>query len=507
LSAAALGWNAACSLDDPGFVDSDIRSEMPHLERDAGKQPEHPARDAAIDPTPEADSGAIPDPIPTGPDEPLPLGCANGATLPCGPPTEAGICALGKRTCVSGAWGNCEGAVTPQARNCSSAEDNDCDGKPDNTVDDVCRCVPGNPQDCEAHPGLDRIGSCRAGQQFCLAAPDKKSSDWGRCGGSIGPAEADSCSIRNDDSDCDGIPNGGCVCVEGEKRDCGPQRELGICRFGESRCEHGALTACVGAVLPAARDCSSPLDNNCDGLADNQIDGSCTCTVGAIEACETHPGDGKGPCVAGHRVCELSASADGNPKGRSAFGACTGSVGPLPRNCASALDNDCSGLPDNTIDATCACAIGAVLACGVHPNQDGIGICRAGQQVCVPGPTGNTSSRLEVCGGSVGPLAADLCTALGDDSNCDGVPNGGCACVAGQGNAACSGDPAASRCSAQGTCAACTIDADCSLVSGRNVCDRGLCVECTATAGACGVGKVCDAVTRTCVAAPVVTTP
>jgi hypothetical protein len=503
LSTAALGWNAACSLDDPGFIDGETRGEIRHLETDAGKRPDRAARDAAIDPTPGGDGGALPDPIPTGPDEPpLPLGCINGETRRCGPATEAGICALGKRTCVAGAWGECEGAVTPQARDCSSAEDNDCDGKPDNVVDAVCRCVPGDAQKCEEHVGLDGKGTCRSGQQSCLAAPDKKTSDWGRCGGSIGPAEADSCSIRNDDADCDGIPNGGCVCVEGEKRDCGPPHEVGICRFGESRCTNGALTACQGAVLSTGRDCSSPLDNDCNGTRDNLVDAACTCVVGAIEACDTHPGnDGKGACVAGQRVCELSAN-----RLTSAFGACTGSVGPQPRSCASALDNDCNGRPDNTVDATCACQIGAVQACSVHLGQDGIGICRAGQQLCVAG-AGNASSSYGACAGSVGPAAADSCVTLGDDSNCDGVPNGGCACVAGQGNAPCNANPAASRCSAQGTCAACTIDADCTLVSGRNVCDRGLCVECTATTGACAAGKVCDAVTRVCVAAPVVTTP
>jgi hypothetical protein len=241
-------------------------------------------------------------------------------------------------------------------------------------------------------------------------------------------------------------------------------------------------------VVPADRDCSSELDNDCDGLPDNTLDASCGCVVGTTQPCGQHAGqDGNGRCTAGVQTCVLSS--DGKTSG---FGACVGSVGPLPRDCTSLLDNDCDGRPDNTLDAVCGCTPNTTQACLTHPGQDGIGICRAGLQICAAGP-GNASSAFGVCQGSVGPLATDSCTVLGDDSNCDGLPNGGCQCVAGQGNAPCSGTPAASRCGPLGTCLACQVDADCSLVAGgRSKCNAGLCVACVADAD-CGANGACQA--------------
>src|SRR5690606_29637208 len=132
---------------------------------------------------------------------------------------------------------------------------------------------------------------------------------------------------------------------------------------------------------------------------------------------------------------------------------CEGAVMPRARSCASSADNDCDGSPDNTIDDTCTCVVGTTEPCGGDPLPHGIGRCRAGQQVCVAGP-GNTSSAYTACQGSVPPLPADSCTVRGDDSNCNGAANDGCACVAGAGNEPCD-SPTASRCDATGACVAC----------------------------------------------------
>jgi Cys-rich repeat protein len=172
-----------------------------------------------------------------------------------------------------------------------------------------------------------------------------------------------------------------------------------------------------------------------------------------------------------------------------------GAVSPTPRRCNSSADNDCNGQPDNLLDATCACVIGAVVECETHPGLDNIGRCRAGQQVCVAG-VDNASSAYTACAGSVGPLAADSCTLLGDDSDCDGEPNGGCACVAGAGNEPCA-SPTASRCSATGTCVACAANADCSHLADLGVCNAGVCVQCL-TDPQCGAGAICNLTTHTC---------
>lgn len=333
--------------------------------------------------------------------------CTDGATESCGPPAEEGICRFGTRTCAAGAWGECTGAVLPAARDCASTEDNDCDGQPDNTIDDTCRCAAAATQPCDEHPGLDGRGPCRAGVQTCVLAPDNTTSTFGECTGAVAPQLADSCEIQSDDADCDGIPNGGCTCVEGTTIACGPDTDLGTCVRGTSTCTNGAFTECVGAVFPTRRDCTSGEDNDCDGL------------------------------------------------------------------------------PDNTIDATCACAVGETRACGAHPGRDGNGPCQAGQQTCQAGAQ-NATSAFGACVGSVGPALRDSCTVLDDDSDCDSLPNDGCECIAGQGNGPCSDDPSNARCNAQGQCAPCQGNVDCSLVSGgRNLCVAGVC-----TAPRCGDGTV-----------------
>lgn len=333
--------------------------------------------------------------------------CSDGATESCGPPAEEGTCRFGTRTCAAGVWGECTGAVLPAARDCTSIEDNDCDGQPDNTIDDACRCPTAGTQPCDEHPGLDGRGACRAGAQTCVLAADNATSDWGECTGAVAPQPADSCEVPSDDANCDGIPNGGCTCVEGTPIPCGPEADLGICVRGTSTCTNGAFTECVGAVFPTRRDCTS------------------------------------------------------------------------------AEDNDCDGLPDNTLDATCACLVGETRACGAHPGRDGNGLCQAGQQTCQAGAL-NATSTFGACVGSVGPAQRDLCTVLNDDSDCDGLLNDGCECIAGQGNGPCSGDANNSRCNAQGQCAPCQGNADCSLISGgRNLCVAGVC-----TAPRCGDGTV-----------------
>jgi hypothetical protein len=191
--------------------------------------------------------------------------------------------------------------------------------------------------------------------------------------------------------------------------------------------------------------------------------------VDSVEPCSEHTEDGVGLCQAGERTC-----VTGTDKSSSAFGACVGAVGPSPRRCNSSADNNCDGAADNTVDTTCACVIGAARLCQEHPGLDGFGRCKAGQQTCLAAAD-NSTSAYGACSGAVGPLAADSCTVAGDDSNCDGVANGACACVAGQGNGPCSGNPSASRCDATGACVACAANADCSLVSGLPVCNAGVC--------------------------------
>lgn len=222
----------------------------------------------------------------------------SGASLPdnaVSPSCDAGSCgrdaAPPEPTCV---------ATGP--RDCSSELDNDCDGRPDNTLDDVCRCVAGATEACEEHPGLDGRGQCRAGSRMCIAADGNASSDWGACAGSQGPGQADSCA-PGDDADCDGNLNEGCACVDGFTQQCGPASNQGRCEFGVQTCVGGGLGDCTGAVFPSGRNCASPDDNDCDGRPDNIIDATCQCI----------PGQGNGPCSGNANAARCGAAGRCEP--------------------------------------------------------------------------------------------------------------------------------------------------------------------------------------------------
>lgn len=219
-------------------------------------------------------------------------------------------------------------------------------------TNELCRCLPGAAEPCDEHPGNDGRGQCRAGQRTCQASNDGFTSDWGACEGAVAPALSDSCSPLGDDSNCDGTPNTGCPCVEGQIIDCGPETDMGLCQRGTSTCIDGEFSACAGAVFPEPRDCGSSEDNDCDGLSDDTIDSVCTCTIGDFRACSEHPGmDGNGPCIAGQQQCEA-----GTNNATSRFGACIGAVGPAQKDSCSIAndDSDCSGAPNTG----CQCIVG-----------------------------------------------------------------------------------------------------------------------------------------------------
>lgn len=321
--------------------------------------------------------------------------CVNDTVQPCGHP-EVGVCKLGTSTCGNSEWGSCLGNIDPGPRDCSSADDNDCDGSPDNTVDEACQCEVGTTRPCDEHPDLDDKGRCRAGTQTCILSADGTSADWSECMGSVGPSSADTCDPGNDDN-CNGVLNEGCPCVTGDTQACG-HAAVGICKPGVSTCSDSQWGACVGNVEPKLRDCSSSLDNDCDGKADNTTDSVCQCLVGDTQDCDTHPGkDGNGPCKAGSQGCILAAD-----KASSYWGSCSGSVGPAGSDtCSPDNDNNCNGTPNEgcscvngtQMDCACGdsvtCTNGTMPACAQTPvlryrdaDNDGFGNPNNSNEVC-----------------------------------------------------------------------------------------------------------------------------
>jgi hypothetical protein len=193
---------------------------------------------------------------------------------------------------------------------------------------------------------------------------------------------------------------------------------------GTNQCNTSTKT-CV-LCTPKARDCTSASDNDCNGTPDNQEAAYCTCKVGDSQPCQTHPGlDGKGICKAGSQTCVASAD-----KTTSAWGTCSGSVGPSPEICdASARDEDCNNM-SNEGCGTCAGVSGGWVGC----RGSGCSACLekltefplyfAHHPYCLPNSTCNNTG-FATCSENC-PAPTDADRAQGDI--CAGAANGWTGC-------------------------------------------------------------------------------
>ena len=101
--------------------------------------------------------------------------------------------------------------------------------------------------------------------------------------------------------------------------------------------------------------------------------------------------------------------------------------------CGDGLDADCDGI----VDEGCACAPGETAACfRGDPRHRALGACRDGTMLCVG------SFEFGEWGPCEGDVleAPEICDAAGVDEDCDGAPNEGCECAAGDPDVACGTD-------------------------------------------------------------------
>ena len=127
--------------------------------------------------------------------------CLEGDMRPCG--SDIGTCERGVAHCTGGAWGTCEGGVTPGSETCNASDD-DCDGEIDEDADascaegqvctaDGCDDLPpeptpdppstDRPEDVQPPPELD--GGCGCRTVGATSAPEREWLVLGLMGAAI----------------------------------------------------------------------------------------------------------------------------------------------------------------------------------------------------------------------------------------------------------------------------------------------------------------------------------
>ncbi|MBU2519979.1 MAG: DUF2341 domain-containing protein [Nanoarchaeota archaeon] len=220
-------------------------------------------------------------------------------------------------------------------------------------IDNECfnvSCTPETSAACGSN-----IGLCTEGLKTC-----QMNGTWSECVGGTKPVN-EICDAL--DNDCDSEIDEGCLCRNGETRQCnGPDR--GECKYGISVCENGQWTECYGGIEPLQEVCNGK-DDNCDGNIDN--------VAGANSIESTH--------------CQ-----------------CYGGEEPKKELC-NGVDDDC----DSNIDESSECCNpGETRDCGTT-----LGICEKGISTC------NNDNLWGTCEGGIKPEPTEICGNEEDD-NCDG---------------------------------------------------------------------------------------
>ena len=364
---------------------------------------------------------------------------ASDGTAPTCPPTttqcsEAGA---GVQTCQSnGEWGpttpcsaqtcvsgSCQGVCAPGQTQCATATPMGDAGTGDTGTGDTGTgdAAPTDGGAADGAASSNAVQACAPDGTWSVpTACTNSTCIAGACQGACAPGQTQCASSGNALQSCqpDGTWGVGAACTSSTCLPAypspGPASCQGQCAPGEVECSTGGTTVqgCqTNGTWGAGTTCTA--STTCLPLGDG----------GA--ACGGQCGPGQAACSGNNVVTCQSNGTFGNPT------ACSG------QTCVSTTTGQasCQGVCTNATTGSCGAKLGAK------------GSCANGTTTC-------SNQQWGAC--SIQPAAQDSCSTPGDDSNCNGAPNDGCACVVGSANGSkacgncnsgtetCSGGPAPS---------------------------------------------------------------